>query len=162
MSRSKATAFDQDFYAWTQEQAAALRRAAADRVNLPIDWENLAEEVECMGRGERHEIEHRLTVLLTHLLKWFCCPDLRDCCARPWRLTIREQRRMIVKRLSDSPSLRPFAVTAFAEAYRNARGDAADEAEADIRSFPPDLPFSLDEALDPAYPPDLFPPEWRG
>lgn len=166
MSADANTVFEQDFHAWTQQQAAALRRAAADRVNVPIDWENVAEEIECMGRSERNEIEQRLTVLLTHLLThlltWLFCPDLRERCLRPWRLTIRAQRRMIVKRLSDSPSLRPFAVTAFAEAYRNARGDAADEVEADIRSFPPDPPFSLDEALDPAYPPDLFPPEWRG
>lgn len=161
MSEHRATAFERDFYAWTQEQAGALRRAAADRVNLPIDWENLAEEIESMGRGERLEIEHRLTVLLTHLLKWLCCPDLRERCARPWRMTIREQRRMIRRRMGDSPSLRPFVAAAFLSTYRAARADAADEAEADIRSFPPDPPFALDDALDPAYPPDLFPPEWR-
>lgn len=162
MSSSKATAFDQDFYAWTQEQAAALRRAAADRVNLPIDWENLAEEVDSMGRSERHELANRLRVLLAHLLKWLYATDIRGRCLRPWRLTIDEQRDQIRGRLAESPSLNGHIAAIFEDTYKKARRIAADEAEADIRSFPPDPPFSLDEALDPAYPPDLFPPEWRG
>ena len=36
--------YGQDFFLWTQEQAAALRRAKDS--NLPLDWENLAEEIE--------------------------------------------------------------------------------------------------------------------
>jgi hypothetical protein len=36
--------YDVDFYAWTRDQAAKLRAAAAAGSNLPVDWENLAEE----------------------------------------------------------------------------------------------------------------------
>ena len=58
--------YDQDFYGWTQEQAALLR---AGRLN-DLDIENLIEEVETMGRSEKRELESRLTVLFVHLLKW--------------------------------------------------------------------------------------------
>jgi hypothetical protein len=160
MNRSSA-AYDEDFYAWTQAQAAEIRRAGAERNNAPIDWQNVAEEIECMGRSEWSEIDSRLTVLVTHLLKWLCCPELLDHCARPWRLTIHEQRKMLKKRLKQSPSLRPVARESFAEIYADARDDAALEADVDRARFPADPPFTLDQALDPAYPADLFPPEWR-
>ena len=51
MARTDA-AYDEDFYAWTQNQAQALRRAGAERNNAPVDWENVAEEIESMGRSQ--------------------------------------------------------------------------------------------------------------
>jgi len=45
-------AYDDDFYLWTQEQAAALREADAARLNAPLDWENLAEEIESLERND--------------------------------------------------------------------------------------------------------------
>lgn len=160
MDRASA-AYDEDFYAWTQSQAAELRRAGAARNNAPIDWANVAEEIESMGRSQKSEISSRLKVLLVHLLKWLCCPELRERCERGWRRTIREQREKLLEEIEGSPSLRPFIVTVFGKAYRSARLDAADEAEAPDSQFPLDPPFTLDQALDPAYPAALFPPEWR-
>ena len=58
--------YDIDFYAWTQEQAAVLRA----KESKTLDWDNLAEEIESLGRSERLAIESHLQNLLTHLLKW--------------------------------------------------------------------------------------------
>ena len=58
--------YEKDFYAWTVEQARLLRSGELSE----IDVENIAEEIESMGRSERREIGNRLTVLLSHLLKW--------------------------------------------------------------------------------------------
>ncbi|PWC55620.1 DUF29 domain-containing protein [Azospirillum sp. TSO22-1] len=160
MSRSSA-AYDEDFYAWTQDQAREIRRAGAERNNAPIDWENVAEEIECMGRSQRSEIWSRLIVLEIHLLKWLYCPELRDRCSRGWRLTVLEQRDELSKELTGSPSLRPHAQEVFGETYQKARRRAAVEAEVEPARFPADPAFTLDQALDPAYPADLFPPEWR-
>ena len=46
--------YDRDFFLWTQEQAAALR--AVRKSNLPLDWDNLAEEIESLGRSQRTEL----------------------------------------------------------------------------------------------------------
>src|SRR4051812_29421674 len=59
------TGYDEDFYTWTQEQAAALRRARPNSV----DWENLAEEIEDMGNATLSEIEGLVTQIIAHLLK---------------------------------------------------------------------------------------------
>ncbi len=67
--------YEDDLFAWTQEQAALLRAHAVDG----IDWENLAEEIESMGRRDRRELKSRLRVILLHLLKWQAQPSLRGC-----------------------------------------------------------------------------------
>ena len=41
--------YDEDFFAWSQQQAEALRAAARGGWNQPLDWHNLAEEIEDLG-----------------------------------------------------------------------------------------------------------------
>src|ERR1700723_1229460 len=91
--------YEQDFYAWANEQAALLR---AGRVS-DADLEHVADEIESMGRSEKRELVSRLKVLLTHLLKWQFQSTLRG---TSWRLTIEEQRREVAEHLSDDPSLK--------------------------------------------------------
>jgi predicted YcjX-like family ATPase len=64
--------YDEDFVRWTEEQAAALRQAK--RSNLPLDWENLAEEIESLGRSDRRELRLQITRILRHLLKLEASP----------------------------------------------------------------------------------------
>src|SRR5689334_13690461 len=98
MSTKNATLYDTDFYAWTAEQAALLR---AGRLS-EADVENIAEEIESMGRSERRELVNRLTVLFVHLLKWRHQPGLRP---RSWALTIEQQRIQLGRHLDHNPSL---------------------------------------------------------
>jgi Domain of unknown function DUF29 len=135
-----AVNYEQDFYAWTLEQARLLRAGELSA----IDPVNLAEEIESMGRRDRRELESRLTVLLTHLLKWQMQPDQRS---RSWSATMREQRRQIEKLLRESPSLRPFVANVLAQAYSDAREDAADETGLPESAFPTECPFTLNEVL---------------
>ena len=91
--------YEQDFYAWANEQAALLR---SGRVS-DADLEHIAEEIESMGRSEKRELISRLKLLLAHLLKWQFQPTLRG---NSWRLTIEEQRRDVAEHLADNPSLK--------------------------------------------------------
>src|ERR1700691_5139612 len=58
--------YETDFYGWANEQAALLRAGQLSAADI----ENIAEEIESMGRGEKRELVNRLSVLLAHLLKW--------------------------------------------------------------------------------------------
>jgi hypothetical protein len=58
------TLYEQDFYAWANEQARLLR---AGRLT-DADIEHIAEEIESLGKTEKRELASRLKVLLTHLL----------------------------------------------------------------------------------------------
>jgi Uri superfamily endonuclease len=98
--------YDEDFVRWTEQQAAALRQAKILplRTNLPLDWDNLAEEIESLGKSDRRELHSQIRRILRHLLKLAVSPA--ESPRRGWHLTIREARKEIVIVLRDSPSLR--------------------------------------------------------
>ena len=104
MSTSAARLYEQDFVRWTEEQSRALRDAAGLGTNLPLDWENLAEEVESLGRSQRHELRSRIAVILEHLLKLERSPAADP--RRGWMETIARERSEIELVLNDSPSLK--------------------------------------------------------
>src|SRR5690348_7588387 len=108
--RRNASAYDEDFFAWTGEQAQLIRSGQFSS----IDLENVAEELESMGRSVRRELRNRLATLLMHLLKWQYQPGLRS---RSWSGTIREQRRQICDLLDESPSLKHLLALDLPSAY---------------------------------------------
>ncbi len=144
---SRSTSYDSDFNEWTQAQGHALRsKRAAD-----LDWENLAEEIESLGRFDQREVKSRLTTLLVHLLKWRYQPEKRS---DSWTDTIARERMELPFIFEQSPSLLGFAGGAFAKAYRLARSEAARQTRLPIRSFPSEPAFSMDDVLDPDFWPD--------
>ena len=52
MPANAAQLYEEDFVRWTEEQSSALRDAPRLGTNLPLDWENLAEEVESLGKSD--------------------------------------------------------------------------------------------------------------
>lgn len=142
-----AADYEEDFYAWTVEQARLLR---AGELSV-LDVANIAEEIESLGRSDRRELGSRLTVLLLHLLKWRSQPDMRS---KSWLTTIREQRRQIEKLLRESPSLHSFVATALTESYSDARDDAVEETGIAETEFQAECPFTLDEVLSRSFLPE--------
>ena len=150
MGSSASDLYDEDFYRWTRRQAAELRRAAAAGANLPLDWQNLAEEIESLGKSDRRELANRLSVAIEHLLKLAYGPAEEP--RRGWSLTVIHQRRALARLLDDSPSLAREAPTLVARCYDEVVSDLPDSipsAEAPLWPPLPDLcPFTLDQILD--------------
>jgi hypothetical protein len=96
--------YDQDLVLWSEEQGRALRAAAGAGWNAPIDWENVAEEIESLGRSERHALASHIAIVIEHLLKLQASPAAEP--ARGWRDAIRRTRQKIEDVLEESPSLR--------------------------------------------------------
>ncbi len=129
---------DNDFYAWTQEQAHFLKTGQLHQ----IDWQNIAEEIEDMGRSEKRQLESRLEILIMHLLKWQFQPNLRS---RSWQLTIKEQRLRLEKLLQENPSLQSNIAEVIEKAYPLATLSA--ERETGLSLFPETCPYNLIEVL---------------
>jgi len=130
--------YDTDLYEWTKEQADALRRRAANE----LDWDNLAEEIESLGRSERREIRSRLKNLLVHLLKWKYQPEGQ---CGSWRGSIREAREQIEEVLVDNPSLRPLPAESLPRAYAYARGNALEVTG--LYRLPEACPWTIEQIL---------------
>ena len=136
-----ANLHDQDFYAWTQQQAGLIR---AGRVS-ELDLEHLLEEVESMGASERSQLQSRLKVLIGHLLKWQCQPAFRS---RSWTATIKEQRLSVMELLDDNPSLRTVLEERIRKAYPQGVLLAVKETDIDERTFPASCPYTAEQVLD--------------
>jgi len=133
--------YERDFYEWTVCNARLLRSGRAGEADLA----HIAEEIEDMGKRERRELLHRLSILTAHLLKWKVQPDRRS---RSWELTIRVQRKDLTKLLGENPSLRPYLTKSLPEAYEHAAVEAMTETGHPESDFPSTCPFTLDVILD--------------
>ena len=145
-----AAGYDQDFYAWSVEQAARLRRSRPS----DVDWENVAEEVETLGKSDRRKVASDLKNILEHLIKWRYQPQKRT---TGWRSSIREHRDRIQRIIADSPSLRRLPYEILAEEYRKARGAALDDTKLPKERVPETCPFAIEDVLDPTYWPEAEP-----
>ena len=128
-------AYEQDFYTWTLDQARLVRegRWAA------IDRENVAEEIESLGREQFDKLESALRVLLMHMLKWDHQPERRS---RSWQLSIKAQRVRIDRLLQINPGLKPRVPEAVTHGYELARIEAAQETGLQEGEFPQQCPYS--------------------
>lgn len=106
--------YDADLLVWSTHQAELLRRmGAGERVNDQVDWENVAEEIESLGRSEKRELENRVATILVHLIKLLVSPT--EAPRVGWAETVLEQRRQLAKVLRDNPSLRRMVADVVAE-----------------------------------------------
>jgi uncharacterized protein DUF29 len=104
MAETTTTLYEEDFFAWTQQQAEALRAAAHAGSNLQLDWENLAEEIDDLGRSNRRGLRAHMMRIVQHLVKLEQSPAIGP--RHGWRRSIGLARIQINNLLQDNPSLR--------------------------------------------------------
>jgi hypothetical protein len=93
---------ERDVLAWSEREAAYLRRLArGERVN-DVDWAHVVEEIEDVGLSELHAVISHLEQVLVDLLKLRTWPESSS--ARHWRVEVVAFQRNAVRRLA--PSMR--------------------------------------------------------
>jgi hypothetical protein len=139
--------YDDDFYAWTQHQARVLREMPAP--DNRFDRENVAEEIEDLGKSERNAMRGEVRRILEHFLKLTHSPAAAP---RPdWRVSIANARAELDDRLT--ATLRRDVEVALPRLYTQARNVAQvglakyqeHDAAADL---PADCPYTLSQVLD--------------
>jgi Domain of unknown function DUF29 len=140
--------YKDDFYAWTRDQAAALRRLAEQRWNGPLDLLHLAEEVEDLGSEQQWAGESQLERVIEHLLKLehSASPAPR----RQWMTSVVDARGEIEHRITTT--IRREVEPALSNRYRRARRKAElallDHGEKDAAgALPADCPYLFDELI---------------
>ncbi len=139
--------YQEDYYGWLQANARLIR----EKKFSDIDAENIAEELESMGKSEKRELSSRLTILLMHLLKWQYQTVKRS---TSWRNTIAVQRIDIRELLEDSPSLKSEISDRIATAYEKAILAAEIETGIEKGNFPAECPFSVEQISDENFLPE--------
>ena len=137
------TNYETDVVAWASEQAQLIRAGQFDQLDLT----HIAEEIEDVGKSEQRELASRMAVLLAHILKWEFQSQKRSV---SWTLTIKEQRRLLARRLQRTPSLVPMLSDPewIDEIWIDAKALAEKETGLDITTFPEVCPWVLAHVLE--------------
>ncbi len=136
--------YEDDFYAWTQHQAAVLRSMGV--TDNRFDREHVAEEIEDLGKSERDAVRSQIRRIIEHLLKLQHSPA--ESPRFDWMATIADARAALGDKIS--PTLRRDAEATLERLYRYGRR----QAELGLRGFgehpaadrlPSDCPYALDD-----------------
>ena len=157
--------YDEDFLAWTEQQAEVLRAAAhgkpalRGRANHPFDWEHLAEEIESLGVSERRELHSQIHRIIRHLLKLAFSPASPP--RQGWIDSIDDARDMAARVLDASPSVRrELDAVITAEQPRGARAAIRDlkrygELDPDTAHAIRNIRYDAEQVLGDWFPPEM-------
>jgi len=123
------TLYDEDFVAWSTQQAEALRAAARGGTNQQLDWKNLAEEIDSLGRSEKRELRSQILRAMHHLMKLEHSRRLEP--RNGWQESVDNARTEMRLVLETSPSLRTYLSDAIAGEIKH----AADRALRDLEKY---------------------------
>jgi hypothetical protein len=144
VAEKERAGYDRDFYSWSQEQGRLVREGRWKEV----DRENVAEEIESLGREQFNKLESAIRVILMHMLKWDHQPKKRS---RSWAVSIATQRVQLEQILDDNPGLKPRIGEAVARAYRLARLEAMNETGLKKSEFSEACPYSFADVTSRAF-----------
>ncbi|MGB7250147.1 MAG: DUF29 domain-containing protein [Phormidesmis sp.] len=141
LKQNAQSLYEADYAQWIEATLQKLQQ----QDYAAVDWENLIEEIEDMGRRERRALVSNLIVLLVHLLKWQYQPERRS---GSWSGSIVEHRRRINQALKDSPSLKTYLTAHLNDAYDDALEQAAAETMLPVKTFPAKCPYEIEQILE--------------
>jgi hypothetical protein len=148
MRNPSSDLYERDYYTWLQDQVRALRERRIE----DVDWENMAEEIEDLGKSERRAVESQLARLVEHLLKLqYARGMFRNYNVRGWQGSVEGVRFAIAKLLKESPSLQPRLAEMLSDAYHAGRIEALREPRLSHDEVPTSSPWTLEQMMDDSF-----------
>jgi Domain of unknown function DUF29 len=147
-----ATLYAEDVETWAELQIEALRRLAA----MPgpwanaLDWENVIEEIEDLGSGQRRSVESLLVEAFAHILKIAADPESLS--AEHWKNEV--QNFWTQAQEAGKPAMR--SRIDMEKIWRRACKLASDSLDAFDRTLPAvprSCPYCFDDVLDREFDP---------
>lgn len=135
--------YEQDYSLWLETTINQIKQ----REFSTVDWKNVLEELECMGRSEKRAVESLLTRILEHLLKLYYWDSERDYNSNHWQAEITNFRFQLSKYLADSPSLKRYLETIFDECYGVALRSVSRRMGVKLGTLPEEAIVTLNQAL---------------
>ncbi len=136
--------YEQDYVAWLDTTLHQLQQRDIGQ----LDWEHLTEEIEALGREQRHKVESYLLRLLIHLLLYEYWPSERSWSGGGWRKEI-DNFRLELDLLLESKVLYNYVSTILEKDYQKARKSVIRKSRLSPDLFPLTCPYTLEQVLDP-------------
>jgi hypothetical protein len=148
---SQPTVYDTDILEWSEQQASALRELARARPDLSnvIDWENVAEEIECVGRSEFNAVRSLIRRIFIHLIKALSVPDRQALLHR--HSEVRAFHSDLLDRLAPSMIVRMDVERPWQRAIKDATAALQAHGESIAARLPLQCPLTAAELADPEF-----------
>ena len=118
--RKSAELYHSDPYAWSLEQADALRR----RDFAAVDWDNVIEEIESVGRTEQRTWTSHCAIAVSHLLKIEHGMIATSDEVEGWEEEVQQHRKDMAAVIVDNPRLQNLYPQMFHAAWQRGRSKA--------------------------------------
>lgn len=142
MEQAELSLYDDDFYAWTQQQAALLR--AMPPASNRLDAQLIAEEIEDLGRSEIRSAQSLCEHIIEHLLRLEYSGLTEP--AEHWRREIVEWRLQLDKTLTRSITAKLDLPQRYRDALRLLRRQEQPMPEM-LSRVPAQCPYTLDQIV---------------
>ena len=138
------TLYEQDYVAWLDLTLNQLKQQDFSG----LDWENLIEEIDALGREQRHKVVSCLLRLLLHLLLYQYWDIERQWSGKGWEKEI-DNFRLELDLLLESKVLSNYLTMILEKDYKKARKSAIRKSRLSPETFPANCPYTLEQILDP-------------
>jgi 2-polyprenyl-6-methoxyphenol hydroxylase-like FAD-dependent oxidoreductase len=122
---------ERDFNLWTEQMMIAVKNQDLNA----IDWKNLMDEIEDMGKSEKRSLESYLERLVEHILKLQYWEQERERNYKHWQVEVVNFRNRIFRLLDRSPSLKKYMQDIYLRVYQDAVSAQQIEFEIPNNSF---------------------------
>jgi hypothetical protein len=138
--------YDEDILLWSEQQAELIRRLGRTRGDLPneLDIDNIAEEIESVGRSELAAVESCLRLVMIHLIKIASVPGSPS--VSHWRAEVLNFGADAVTRFAPSMAGQIDLARAWRLARRQAIGQLTAHGDA-VRPLPERCPWEVDDLV---------------
>jgi hypothetical protein len=139
--------YEDDILEWSEQQAAALRHVARTQPGMSneVDWENVAEEIECVGRSEFAAVLSFVRLILVHVIKAVSVPESSS--LLHWRKEVVAFHRDLLDRITPAMHGRIDMDKLWQQAGKQADADLAVHGQKVTDCLPRHCPFRLDDIL---------------
>jgi hypothetical protein len=144
---SEQSLYDADILLWSEQQAEVIRRLGRTRrdVSNELDVENVAEEIESVGRSELAAVKSCIRLILLHLMKLFAEADSEA--ARHWRSEIVAFHSEMLDRYAPSMRQRIDVDEIWSSARHQSMLASEEPRQRLLTTLPADSPFALEDLL---------------
>ena len=148
---NRAGLYDDDILEWSEQQSAALRHIAQTQpaMSNEIDWDNVAEEIESVGRSEFAAVQSFARLILVHLIKAVSVPDTES--ILHWRSEVVAFHRDLLDRVTPSMAARLNLDKLWQQASKQAEADLAVYGQDVAAALPQACPLGMQQILAPHF-----------
>ena len=105
----------EDYNLWLER----VKDAITNRDFANMDWRNLVEEIDDMGKLQKRSLESYLELLVAHILKLQYWESERERNYKHWKVEVVNFRNRINRLLKKNPSLKNYMAEVYADIFKD-------------------------------------------